>query len=77
MRILKFILDVVQCFIVGIIVVCILLAIGTICLIGFAYLLNNIPQIVCQNIAYIILVLILVGVLFSFIGIGNEILRKF
>lgn len=36
MKILKFIWDVMQCFIVGIVFVGILLIIGSICLIGFS-----------------------------------------
>lgn len=77
MKILKFIWDVIQCFIVGIIFVGILFIISGICLIGFAYVLDNIPQIVGQTLVCIILVLILVIIIFSFFGIGNEILRKF
>lgn len=77
MKILKFILDVIQCFIVGIIFVGILLAIPTICLIGVAYILNNIPQVVGQIITYTILLLLVALIIFSLFGLGNEILRKF
>lgn len=77
MKILKFIWDVIQCFIVGIMFVGILLAIGSICLMGFIYVLNNIPQIIGQTLVYIILVVILAIIIFSFFGIGNEILKKF
>lgn len=77
MKILKFIWDVIQCFIVGIVFVGILVTIGTICLMGFVYVLDNIPQILGQIIVYIILILIIAVFLFSFFGIGNEILKKF
>lgn len=77
MRILKFIWDVIQCFIVGIMVIGILLAIGSICLMGFICVLQNIPQIIGQTLVYIILVVILVIIIFSIFGIGNEILKKF
>lgn len=77
MKILKFIWDVIQCFIVGVTFVGILILIGTICLLGFLYVLNNISQIAVQTIVYIILLLVLGLIIFSLFGIGNEILRKF
>ena len=77
MKILKFIWDVIQCFIVGVTFVGILILIGTICLLGFLYVLNNISQIAVQIIVYIILLLVLGFIIFSLFGIGNEILRKF